>query len=50
MEQHLTYLQRAHRLRPQDPDTLERLYHLYVQVKRPEDARRTLRRLADAAQ
>ncbi len=43
----LTYLQKAHRLRPNDPDTLERLYHLYNQVKRPEDARRTLRRLRE---
>jgi tetratricopeptide (TPR) repeat protein len=43
----LPYLQRAHRLRPQDPDTLERLFHLYNQVKRPEDARRTLRRLRE---
>jgi tetratricopeptide (TPR) repeat protein len=43
----LPYLQRAHRLRPQDTDTLERLFHLYNQVKRPEDARRTLRRLRE---
>lgn len=43
----LPYLQRAHRLRPQDSDTLERLFHLYNQVKRPEDARRTLRRLRE---
>src|SRR5262249_15458753 len=43
----LPYLQRAHRLRPQDPETLERLFHLYTQVKRPEDARKTLRRLRE---
>src|SRR5262249_49074145 len=43
----LPYLQRAHRLRPQDTETLERLFHLYNQVKRPEDARRTLRRLRE---
>jgi tetratricopeptide (TPR) repeat protein len=43
----LPYLQRAHRLRPGDTDTLERLFHLYSQVKRPEDARRTLRRLRE---
>ncbi len=43
----LTYLQRAHRLRPADTETLERLFHLYNQVKRPEDARRTLRRLRE---
>ena len=43
----LPYLQRAHRLRPGDTETLERLFHLYNQVKRPEDARRTLRRLRE---
>jgi tetratricopeptide (TPR) repeat protein len=43
----LSYLQRAHRLRPDDVDTLERLFHLYNQVKRSEDARRTLRRLRE---
>jgi tetratricopeptide (TPR) repeat protein len=43
----LTYVQRAQRLRPQDADTLERLFHLYHQVKRPEDARRTLRKLRE---
>jgi tetratricopeptide (TPR) repeat protein len=43
----LTYLQRASRLRPQDTDALERLFHMYNQVKRPEDARRTLKRLRE---
>jgi tetratricopeptide (TPR) repeat protein len=43
----LGYLQRAHRMRPDDVDALERLFHLYTQVKRPEDARRTLRRLRE---
>jgi Flp pilus assembly protein TadD len=43
----LGYLQRAHRLRPSDADTLERLFHLYNQLKRPEDARKTLRRLRE---
>lgn len=43
----LTYLQRACRLRPQDTDALERLFHMYNQVKRPEDARRTLKRLRE---
>jgi len=43
----LGYLQRASRFRPEDVDTLERLFHLYNQVKRPEDARRTLRRLRE---
>jgi Flp pilus assembly protein TadD len=43
----LTYLQRASRLRPDDVDALERLFHMYNQVKRPEDARRALRRLQE---
>jgi tetratricopeptide (TPR) repeat protein len=38
----LGYVQRAARLRPDDPDTLERLFHLYNHAKRPQDARRTL--------
>jgi tetratricopeptide (TPR) repeat protein len=38
----LSYVQRAAHLRPNDPDTLERLFHLYNQAKRPQDARRTL--------
>lgn len=38
----LTYLQRAHQLRPDDVDTLEKLFHLNNQLKRVEDARRTL--------
>src|SRR5262249_60639699 len=41
------YIQRAARLRPSDPDTLERLFHLYNQAKRPEDARRTLKQLRE---
>lgn len=41
----LTFLQRAHQLRPEDSDTLERLFHVLNQLKRPEDARRALRRL-----
>jgi Flp pilus assembly protein TadD len=45
--QALSYVQRAHRLRPSDPDTLERLFHLYHHMKRPEDARRTLRQLRE---
>jgi tetratricopeptide (TPR) repeat protein len=43
----LTYLQRACRLRPADTDALERLFHMFNQVKRPEDARRTLKRLRE---
>jgi tetratricopeptide (TPR) repeat protein len=41
----LNYVQRAANLRPNDPDTLERLFHLYNQAKRPQDARRTLDKL-----
>jgi Flp pilus assembly protein TadD len=43
----LHYVQRAARLRPSDPDTLERLFHLYNHAKRPEEARKTLRRLRE---
>jgi tetratricopeptide (TPR) repeat protein len=45
--QALSYVQRAQRLRPRDPDILERLFHLYNHLKRPEDARRTLRQLRE---
>jgi tetratricopeptide (TPR) repeat protein len=38
----LSYVQRAQKLRPSDTDTLERLFHLYQQAKRPGEARRTL--------
>jgi Flp pilus assembly protein TadD len=41
----LSYVQRAAHLRPNDADTLERLFHLYNQAKRPQDARRTLEKL-----
>jgi Flp pilus assembly protein TadD len=41
----LGYIQRAERLRPNDPDTMERLFHLYNQAKRPQEARRTLESL-----
>jgi tetratricopeptide (TPR) repeat protein len=43
----LRYVQRCAALRPNDPDTLERLFHLYNQAKRPEEARKTLRRLRE---
>jgi Flp pilus assembly protein TadD len=39
------YIQRAASLRPNDPDTLERLFHLYNHAKRTKDARRTLDQL-----
>jgi tetratricopeptide (TPR) repeat protein len=41
----LSYVQRAQHLRPNDADVLERLFHLYNQAKRPQDARRTLEQL-----
>ena len=41
----LGYVQRAAKLRPDDPDTLERLFHLYNHAKRPHDARQTLNEL-----
>jgi Flp pilus assembly protein TadD len=43
----LPYVQRASQMRPTDTDMLERLFHLYNQIKRPEEARRTLRRLRE---
>jgi tetratricopeptide (TPR) repeat protein len=45
--QSLGYLQRAHRLRPRDADVLERLFHLFNQMKRPDDARKILRLLRE---
>jgi tetratricopeptide (TPR) repeat protein len=45
--QALNYVQRAARLRPSDPDTLERLFHLYTHLKRTEEARKTLRQLRE---
>jgi Flp pilus assembly protein TadD len=41
----LGYVQRAAQLRPNDPDTLERLFHLFTQAKRPNDGRRILEQL-----
>ncbi len=41
------FLQRAHRIRPADYETLERLFHMYTQLKRTEDARKILRRLRE---
>jgi Flp pilus assembly protein TadD len=41
----LAYLERAHQVRPQEADTLERLFHLYLQVNRPQDARQALQKL-----
>lgn len=41
----ISYLQRAAQVRPNDADTLDRLFHLFNQAKRPGDARRTLDQL-----
>ncbi len=43
----LNYMQRAYRLRPRDTETLERLFQLYVQIRRPDDAKRMLRRMRE---
>jgi Flp pilus assembly protein TadD len=44
----LTFGQRAQRLRPDDPEAAERLFHLYNQAGRPEEARRALSVLRQA--
>ena len=41
------FLQRAHRIRPTDYETLERLFHMYTQLKRNDEARKILRRLRE---
>jgi tetratricopeptide (TPR) repeat protein len=41
----LGYVQRAHRLRPENVDMNERLFHLYNHNKRSQDARRVLEKL-----
>ncbi len=43
----ISFLQRAHRVRPSDYETLERLFHLYNQLRRFDEARRVLRRLRE---
>jgi Flp pilus assembly protein TadD len=43
----LPLVQRAAQMRPQDTEVLERLFQLYGQLKRPDEARRTLRRLRE---
>jgi Flp pilus assembly protein TadD len=44
-QQSLYYLEAAQRLRPDNTDTLERLFHLYHQARRPDQARRALQQL-----
>jgi Flp pilus assembly protein TadD len=41
----ISYLQRASQVRPNDPDTMERLFQLFVHAKRPQDAKRILEHL-----
>jgi tetratricopeptide (TPR) repeat protein len=41
----LNYVQRAVQVRPGDVETLETMFHLYNQAKRPGDARRTLEKM-----
>jgi tetratricopeptide (TPR) repeat protein len=43
----LGFLCRAHKFRPTDADVLERLFHLYDQLRRPEEARKILQRLRE---
>jgi tetratricopeptide (TPR) repeat protein len=45
--QALGYVQRARVLRPEDPEILEQLFMLFNQVKKPQDARKTLDRLRE---
>src|SRR5262249_26038683 len=45
--QALAYLQRARALRPEEPEILEQLFHLFNQAKKPQDARKTLERLRE---
>jgi tetratricopeptide (TPR) repeat protein len=43
--QALAYQEAAHRLRPDNIEILERLFHMYHQVRRPDQARRVLQQL-----
>jgi len=44
----LTYLQRAHKIRPDDEAVIERLFHTYTNAKRPDNAKRMLEKLRNA--
>ena len=44
----LDLLQRASRFRPSDYDTLEKLFNLYTQLRRNDEARKILRRMREA--
>jgi Flp pilus assembly protein TadD len=41
----VTYMQRAQRMRPKDPDLMEKIFHLYNNAKRPQDAKKALEHL-----
>jgi tetratricopeptide (TPR) repeat protein len=41
----VNFIERALKYRPEDPDTLERLFHLYNHAKRQGDARRVLEQM-----
>jgi tetratricopeptide (TPR) repeat protein len=43
----LDFLQRAHRFRPTDYETLEKLFNLYTQLRRADEARKVLRRMRE---
>jgi tetratricopeptide (TPR) repeat protein len=43
----ISFLQRAHRIRPRDIETLDKLFQFYQQSRRTEDARRVLRLLRE---
>ena len=43
----LGFLCRAHKFRPSDADVLERLFHLYDQLRKPDEARKILQRLRE---
>jgi tetratricopeptide (TPR) repeat protein len=43
----LEYMERARRVRPDEPEVLERLFHLYQQNKKPNQARHMLARLRE---
>ncbi len=41
----VTYMQRAQRIRPRDPDLMEKIFHFYNSAKRPQDAKKALEQL-----
>jgi len=44
----VTYMQRAQRMRPRDADLMERIFQLYNNAKRPQDAKKVLEQLRNA--